>query len=773
MRVVRSEFDAIVFDAKVVALGHRLAPAYTSLKDFINMFGNLSFINERKYSSVDEVVTEISKTKANLLIMPNPYGNARRLHVYKRLRDINFPIIVFDRGGLPGSWFFDQGFNADSPSYSPLEWDHPLSKSEQKRVDKYISKLKVQATALEAQSNAIGGDALRELLGLNNKKVLFVPFQRPGDTTIKYFSGSVSDMNDFSAQISKISLKLKELDDDWVVIGKKHPLEEETIPTKGVHFVSPDTHINDLLACSDAVCLVNSGVGLLASLWDKPVYHFGETYYSHPKLNRRVNKADDVVHALLFCELTPDPETRDRFVNYLFSKVYSFGNFHTELVREGNTFRNVTRSIDFDSVNIPYSKYLFNKKRILFVSPVIPYPINKGSALRTDQMLRLLINAGYLVDLVVLNVNEPKSTSKSIECRLSKHYPDLVDVTVRKHAKKGSVAARIRNEILGVKDRVKGVNDEITNNAQVPFNLQRAIKQKLSQGAYEYIFVNYLKMIKAVPQNMLNTVVVDIHDFQTNRIINDVLPKLKQSKQKDYLKRFKESEIYWLGNVRKVLSISSIETKEITSVIPDIDILTVPAACPANYNSLKPTRDADRFNAAFIGSNSEGNIKSILWFIEEVMALILKKHSNFKLLIQGAITKNSRLYRNDTVIQYVSNHSLVLSGFVEDISDVYAQADFIICPIVSGSGMKIKVVEALAHAKAVVATPIALEGYSLRNNVDVLKAATASEFSESINRLLTEEGLICKLSKNAQQTHKRKYDVLSSTKLLERFLNNV
>ncbi|GEM_PF-1225208 len=769
MKVNKSDFNNTVIPVKAVALGKKLSAAYLSIPQFCGLFETLEYINEHKCEGVDDVLDKISESNCDVVIMPNPYGNKRRNLVYKELKKLNFPVITFDRGGLPGSWYFDKGFNADSPTYSPLMWDQKISAEESDSVKKYIEDIHLNGHALEAQSKLLGGEQLKRKLGLYDKKILFVPFQRPKDTTVEYFSGSVKDMNEFNMRIEKIAKLLNTHDSDWVVIGKKHPLENTKV-NSSIRYVEDDTHINDLIEASDAVCLINSGVGLLSMLWDKPVYHFGEVYYAHPSLNRRVHNEIDVVHSLLKCPVKFEPVVRDRFISYLIKHVYSFGEFSTELVREGNAFRNITRNIDFENITLPsYPCLDANKKKILFVSSVIPIPVNRGSAVRTNQMLLNLVKEGYLIDCVFVNMSYPKETSKDIKARIKAAYPLVNNVTVRKHPKFSKGYQKFKYNIGTLFDIFFRRDQEITNTKECPGELSRLVRSFAKDVNYDGFFINYLKLIKSVPESKLSKTIVDIHDFQSHRIANDVLPTLPKRKQNSYLENFQRSEIKLLKKANKVVSISSTETKHLKNILPNLNILTVPAACEKNYSS---SENIFEYELAFIGSNSDANRDSILWFLDNVFPFIVEQHRNIKLLIQGNVTRNKLLLNNANFQKYIGKKNIVAGGFVQDLGEVYAKSEIIICPIIKGTGMKIKVAEALSHSKAIIGTDIAFEGYELNDGENMMLANSKDEFVNAVNILLNNKPLYHQLCYQARKVHEDKYDLTSYSNVLREFIEN-
>ncbi len=80
----------------------------------------------------------------------------------------------------------------------------------------------------------------------------------------------------------------------------------------------------------------------------------------------------------------------------------------------------------------------------------------------------------------------------------------------------------------------------------------------------------------------------------------------------------------------------------------------------------------------------------------------------------------------------------MLRGQIERTEDIYDGPAVLICPLWAGSGLKIKMVEALAHGKATVATPVGAQG--LEDGVDraFALARTAAAFVEPVVRMLVE-----------------------------------
>ncbi len=123
----------------------------------------------------------------------------------------------------------------------------------------------------------------------------------------------------------------------------------------------------------------------------------------------------------------------------------------------------------------------------------------------------------------------------------------------------------------------------------------------------------------------------------------------------------------------------------------------------------------------FIGDNWYPNIQGLKWFIENVL-----DHVNVKLRIVG---RNLDKYKNA-----FSHPMIEFLGFVEDLSSVIIEADYILCPIFSGGGMKVKVCEALMYGKNIIASSEAFEGYDLKYDETGLLCNTREEFISGIEK---------------------------------------
>ncbi|MBA8666706.1 hypothetical protein H1Q59_02215 [Holosporaceae bacterium 'Namur'] len=332
-------------------------------REVLPRYGKIFYEEEERFKDISYLEEYLKDNNINRVILQNPYSNEIRLKIYNFLRERKVEYFVIERGALPNSMFFDRnGFNADSKSYNSENWDFEISEEKREAVLNYISEEKSNDAALEDQSERIATNKLLRQLKINpGKKVLFVPFQTPSDTVIKFFCGIY--IKTYAEFVELVRSVAKSLPKNWVLVYKKHPLTKEGYEVAG-GIEADDYNIKDLLNIADCILLINSGVGVLSMLWEKPVLYTGEAFYAHDAFNRRVKNQQEVISHLnnLF---VPDKERIFRFLSYLINDFYSFGNFTTKVIDWSlESKMTITSEINFYQINnIGKTKYIYNPIR--------------------------------------------------------------------------------------------------------------------------------------------------------------------------------------------------------------------------------------------------------------------------------------------------------------------------------------------------------------------------------------------------------------------------
>jgi glycosyltransferase involved in cell wall biosynthesis len=131
----------------------------------------------------------------------------------------------------------------------------------------------------------------------------------------------------------------------------------------------------------------------------------------------------------------------------------------------------------------------------------------------------------------------------------------------------------------------------------------------------------------------------------------------------------------------------------------------------------------------------EPNAQGLLWFVERVWPLLLKRHPDLRFDIVG---KNPDPRLQKAVADF---SGIRLRGFVSDLQTIYRDSRVSVAPLLFGSGMKVKVLDAMARGMPTVTTPVGAEGIEIENGKHLLVAEDPSTMASHIDGLLTDPEL--------------------------------
>lgn len=161
------------------------------------------------------------------------------------------------------------------------------------------------------------------------------------------------------------------------------------------------------------------------------------------------------------------------------------------------------------------------------------------------------------------------------------------------------------------------------------------------------------------------------------------------------------------------------------------------------------------------------NKEGLEWFIDEIWPDIEKLNSELRFYVAGK-SMPQHFYDYDS-------DNLVVEGEVFDAVEFMNSKAIMIVPLLSGSGMRVKIIEGMAMKKCVIATSYAAEGLNCEHGKDILIANTADEFYRCILQCVTHPNLWREIGENARKTVERDHDLLQISRgmlnVYERLVN--
>lgn len=339
------------------------------------------------------------------------------------------------------------------------------------------------------------------------------------------------------------------------------------------------------------------------------------------------------------------------------------------------------------------------KPKGIILSPIVSFPAFSGNAARVQQLYGLLEKLGCDMTFVLYRsgVISDNRIAGEMEKHLGENYIELNDDIYR-----GSRAQKALNFVkrnFGGK-YINAIDDLMIKDSFVPPHFIEKFHQMVSEIKPDFIIVEYAVMSKFI-ENLPNTIntLVDTHDRFTDRNKriraeggNGLWFNLNAKQEQALLARFNH-----------VLSIQHNESKFFEKLLStNNEHNTQVATLSILERSKRDTYTESNNNwIGFIGSQNNHNYEGLKLFLEMHWQDIIKEQPNAKLKVAGATFPE---------LQKWSAHGVEFLGRLDDLSQFYDQCSFFINPCITGSGLKIKSVEALTYAKALVTTPEGTEG---------------------------------------------------------------
>ena len=182
--------------------------------------------------------------------------------------------------------------------------------------------------------------------------------------------------------------------------------------------------------------------------------------------------------------------------------------------------------------------------------------------------------------------------------------------------------------------------------------------------------------------------------------------------------------------------------------------------------AFKPA-DREPFTLLFLGSFRHlPNVEALQWFLKEVFPKIRAAEPRAKLVIVGSDPPPRHSLRDAEAIEMI--------GFVEDVRTPLAQYSVFVCPILAGSGIRVKLLEAFAAGIPVVSTRVGAEGLAYRDGDVCALADDATVFADHVVRLLQNSAEAEALARRARAEVETKRDMrVMTARLVECYRNEV
>jgi glycosyltransferase involved in cell wall biosynthesis len=348
------------------------------------------------------------------------------------------------------------------------------------------------------------------------------------------------------------------------------------------------------------------------------------------------------------------------------------------------------------------------------LSPETPYPLHGGGALRTASLLNYL-SKHFEVDLVVFRYRPEQDPARSLPAGLVRHV-QVIDLP---HNRKDVVSRALRNAwrlakgVPPLVDRFRGYEGELQ------------IAEHYDLAVIEHFWcAEYLEVIGRVSDR----VVLNLHNIESVLHESCALAEggLAGFAHRRFAAQSRGLERKWLPRFDSVLTASEADAQRVRNLHAGANAIVYPNAIPM---TPKPNRIEENVVAFSGNMEYHPNRTAVQFFAREIWPVLSRNNPSLKWRLIGmnpaAIEGDIRgLDRVET------------TGPVEDAITELAAAKVVVAPLRSGSGTRLKIIEAWAAGRAVVATNLGAEGLTATQGNEIYLADKPADLIQSIQYLL-------------------------------------
>ncbi len=375
-----------------------------------------------------------------------------------------------------------------------------------------------------------------------------------------------------------------------------------------------------------------------------------------------------------------------------------------------------------------------NKKKVLIVSPLYPYPEYKDGASKIIANL-LIENESYTSSLVCI-VQESDDLNGDFEF-------DRLDY--------GKVSK------LGVTRNWLFTSNPITTSRYINCFASMTSYLKDNHSKYDVIhlattfLLPILNDLSAEVKNKIILFPIDsLHLYNGRRLEKTNFGFKKLAYYFEYLK-VKRFEKKYYRMVKTSCFVSKIDSNHNDGLLEYKRSRVIPNGVDVEFFTADETVAKEK-SLIFTGNvDYAPNKDAVDVFVNKIFPEFLKQHPSYKLYIVGVASKET--------IDEFSSENVVVTGFVDDLRDYMNKAVVYVSPLRFGSGIKNKVLEAMSMNMPIVGTPVSYDGIDVDFNsvVEVSEPDDVSEWLQVLNSIIGDSQKRNTLGENARKVIEMKY----------------
>ncbi|HLH29960.1 MAG TPA: glycosyltransferase family 4 protein, partial [Terriglobia bacterium] len=271
--------------------------------------------------------------------------------------------------------------------------------------------------------------------------------------------------------------------------------------------------------------------------------------------------------------------------------------------------------------------------------------------------------------------------------------------------------------------------------------MYRAVESEFRKKRVDVLQCEYLQMAQFHRRNVFT--VLTLHEMLSANAYESFLRATDPAVKFKLFYRWMQMLRYetWMSRkFDRVVTMTGEDAAYLRSYVPDVDVRPIPIGIDPDEFSPSPEDLSRPVEIVFVGNfRHTPNIEAAEFLIDR----IAPRFPETKFRIPGSHVPDAFRQRAGANIEF--------PGYIPDTRVLYRRPNtIVVAPLFSGTGQRVKLLEAFSTACPVVTTTVGAMGFPVRNGVEAFIADDADDFAGAIQRLIASEELRLRLGQNAR-----------------------
>jgi glycosyltransferase involved in cell wall biosynthesis len=397
--------------------------------------------------------------------------------------------------------------------------------------------------------------------------------------------------------------------------------------------------------------------------------------------------------------------------------------------------------------------------KILQISNKAPFPANDGSSIAIYNMAQGLIDNGIKLHLLTINTKKHYKADSEVPSDFKQNSNYL---SVYQNTDTSAIGAFLNlfssQSYFVSRFYFKEFNDQL-----IKILSKNTFDIIQLEGVFMAVYIDTIKKYSKAK------IILRAHNIE-HKIWERHLTTSKKSILNFYLsiqnKRLKKFELDIMKKIDAIVPITDHDKVVFEQLGFKNKLFTcITGVNVASYQTKSALQIKPKTMFYFGSMDWMPNQEAVKWFLENCWDKISKAVPDSKFIIAGRGMPKSFLQLNLPNVLIIEN--------VKDSKSFYEQYQIMLVPLLSGSGLRIKIIEGMAYGKAIVSTSVGAEGIYCDPKHDLVIANSADDFSNAVIELLNSDEKRKQLEKNASAFAYKEFDNKNVVSRLVQFYNTL